>query len=200
MFAKIENNTITATATEDEVRRKAQDAGVFLARDFDEWGDWMRVLDEGAQPPDFHDTSIAIELVEGVPTVVYSYTLNADAQEVAIQTALKAERDKLSTTFVFRGVPMSLHDGARADLIALYFTAVMDAGIVDDVAMAHWQEPGHDTLVLTAGDLRAHGRNFMAVRQAGFTAYDLTKGGAHESVDDALLAIHAAFSGIVGGA
>jgi len=84
-------------------------------------------------------------------------------------------RDEKALTYVYKSVPMKLGDGARADLIALYFTAVLNPAIPDATVMANWQEEGYDTLPITAGDLRADGLEFMNHRQKCFTAGDVVK-------------------------
>ncbi len=84
-------------------------------------------------------------------------------------------RDEKAGVFVYKNVPMKLTDGARADLTALYFTALLNQSIPNETVLAEWQERGYEAIHLTAGDLRADGDKFMQHRQKCFTAASVVK-------------------------
>ncbi len=100
-----------------------------------------------------------------------------EAAWIAVKLAqiLTAYRDKMALVYTYKGVPIKLTDGARADLTALYFSVLMNQSIPNATVMANWQENGYETLQITAGDLRTDGHQFAEHRQKCFTAHDTVK-------------------------
>lgn len=84
-------------------------------------------------------------------------------------------RDKRALVYTYKGVPMRLTDGARADLTAVYYMVLLDTAINDDQVMMDWQEEGHDNLPITANMLRTDGHKFAEHRQKCFTAAKTVK-------------------------
>lgn len=96
---------------------------------------------------------------------------------------LKSYRDQKAETYTYKGVPLTLKDGQRADLSALYFSVLIDQNIPNSQVMAEWQEPGYDTLNITAGDLRTDGQTIFNHRQKCFTAYNAIKNNEFTTIE-----------------
>lgn len=143
---------------------------VFTGPDGKEWRVVARP--EPEPPAGMRYLSESVELVGGVPTVVYAYQSYSTAEKIA---HLNAYRDARALIFTYKSVPMKLGDGARADLLAMYFVVMQNPALPGNMVMAQWQEEGYETIQITAGDLRTDGMEFFDHRQKCFSACDAVK-------------------------
>ena len=130
------------------------------------------------------------EVFDGQGNVIESEVILPTPSE--IQTALKEYRDEQASTYVYRGVPMKLTAVSKDDLTTIYFAVLFDPTIPDETVMAAWQEDGYDTLYITAGDLRADGKDIIAHRQKAWSVYNQIKGQTFDTIEDAKSAFDAA--------
>lgn len=192
MYAKIENNQIIEIKTEQEVRVAFAKQGVFLPAGAEMEG-YQRIIETNAEIRDFQTVESDVVVQDGQAVRVYNYVRNPAAQDAY----LKQYRDFRATRFEYKGIIMNLHDGARADLTALYFSVLLNPAIPNETVMAKWQEPGFPTLDLTAGDLRNDGPAIMQHRQNVWTAYDAVKDQIFNSIEDLEAAFDAAMGGLI---
>ena len=83
--------------------------------------------------------------------------------------------------YPYKTTVITMTDGARADLIGMYFDVKLDLTIPDSKVMASWREEGYAPLSITAGDLRADGKKFAEHRQKCFAALTLLNGTQYNS-------------------
>ena len=152
-----------------------------------------RVLPARAQPTSSQvTTDDGFEIFEGKAYRKLAIRDKTSEEIIAERTPiLEAYRDEKALVYTYKGVPMKLGDGARADLTALYFTVLVNQAIPDETVMADWQEEGYDPLPITAGDLRTDGFKFAEHRQKCFTASatvkpDLSDYVTEQAIKDAL--------------
>lgn len=189
LYAKIDSGEIIDLATENEVRAMAQEQSCFLGEAFDEWEGWQRVLDEGADTPDFHDVSSEIEIFNGVPMVVYSYALNNDTRDAAFAAHLIDKRWRTETGgFYFNGIFIPTDEKTERRIIGARVKAEADPEYV----IPNWSTDGGVTsIVLTAPMIIAISDAMDAHVQKCFSVMVVLRARLHEF--ESIAALEAAF-------
>jgi hypothetical protein len=118
----------------------------------------------------------AIEVSSAPNDARQTYDINNGVWSDYIETYKEEYMEQRALYYPYKTTVITMTDGARADLIGMYFDVKLDLTIPDSKVMASWREVGYSPLSITAGDLRADGKKFAEHRQKCFAALTLLNG------------------------
>ena len=157
MFVKIENNKITSTVNEKELRDKAQSRGVFLPKGFDGFDGYKKVERPAHIIPQGKTATEEIKLVKGVPTTTYTY---ADIEFTADQIAehIRAYARKIEHGGIFiNEVFIDTTDGSQLKMAGGVLREMLRAD--PDAAVKYYVSKSPDVLEITS-------KQFIGMAQA----------------------------------